>query len=104
MPHIAKINLKSCGLTHESLDVILGNLSESSAANKTSSSSSLVSLNLSGNNLEGLSNMGRFLAKGSCSGALEVLKLSNCKLGDNELKQLSHGLKINKTLRILDLS
>jgi hypothetical protein len=63
-----------------------------------------VSLNLSGNNLQGLSNMGKFLAKSQCAGSLEILKLSNCKLSDPELKQLSHGLKINKTLRVIDLS
>lgn len=66
--------------------------------------STLASLNLSGNALNGLSKMGKFMAKSSCSGSLEVLKMSNCKLGDPELKQLSHGLMISRTLRILDLS
>jgi Leucine-rich repeat (LRR) protein len=51
-----------------------------------------------------MQNMGKFLAKANSSGSLEQLKMSNCKLGDLELKQLSRGLMISRTLRVLDLS
>lgn len=98
MPAIVKINLKQCGLTHKSVDKILESLS------LTTGKSTLASVNLSGNNLQGMSHMGKFLAKSNCSGSLEYLKMSNCKLGDLELKQLSRGLMISRTLRVLDLS
>ena len=80
MPNILKINLKQCGLTHLSIDKILEKLSLATTKSK------LTSLNLSGNSLSGLSTMGKFLSKSSSSGSLEVLKMSNCKLADPELK------------------
>jgi Leucine Rich repeat len=93
MESIVKINLKNCGITYESIDQIFHQMA---LVNKTQ----LKSLNLSGNKLNGVLNMGLFLSKST----IEVLKLSSCKLGDNELKQLSHGLKNNRFLRIIDIS
>jgi Ran GTPase-activating protein (RanGAP) involved in mRNA processing and transport len=61
MAQLQKINLKQCGLTHASVDKILEKLTTQGIPNKLGSS--IVSLNLSGNNLQGLSNMGKFLAK-----------------------------------------
>jgi hypothetical protein len=61
MAQLQKINLKQCGLTHVSADKILEKLTTQAIPNKLGSS--IVSLNLSGNNLQGLSNMGKFLAK-----------------------------------------
>jgi Ran GTPase-activating protein (RanGAP) involved in mRNA processing and transport len=61
MAQLQKINLKQCGLTHVSVDKILEKLTTQGIPNKLGSS--IVSLNLSGNNLQGLSNMGKFLAK-----------------------------------------
>jgi len=61
MAQLQKINLKQCGQTHVSVDKILEKLTTQGIPNKLGSS--IVSLNLSGNNLQGLSNMGKFLAK-----------------------------------------
>lgn len=80
MNAIERINLKQCNLTSESIDIILEKLS------CNGNDPTLVSLNLSGNNLAGIAKMGKFLSKNNSSGTLEQLKLANCKLGDAELK------------------
>ena len=98
MKVIEKINLKQCGVTHESIDLLIDKL----ASNPNDPT--LISLNLSGNNLQGMSKMGKFLAKSNSAGTLERLKMASCKLGDPELKQLSQGLMISRSLRVLDLS
>ncbi len=99
MTSLVKLNLKSCNLTSSSIDDIFENLTING-----SEQSSLTSLNFSGNYLQGLSKMKKFLAKSTSSGYLEYLKLSQCSLGDPELKQLSQGLMASRSLRVLDLS
>jgi Ran GTPase-activating protein (RanGAP) involved in mRNA processing and transport len=91
---LTKLNLKHCSFSAAGLDPLLETL-------MSSSNGTLLKLNLSGNNLAGVRNLGRFLSK---SHSLEELKLSNSRLTDMELKQLGNGLKINRALRVLDLS
>ena len=92
MTDLQKINLKQCGISFSSIDALFEKLGP---AHK------IISLNLSQNDLQGITLLGKFIKS---SKSIEVLKLSKTQLSDNELKQISYGLKINKSLRILDLS
>jgi Ran GTPase-activating protein (RanGAP) involved in mRNA processing and transport len=73
---LTKINLKSCSLTSAGLDPLLEKL-------MTVSNTTLSTLNLSGNQMQGITFLGKFLSR---SQSLEVLKLSACCLSDQELK------------------
>jgi hypothetical protein len=65
MNAIEKINLKQCNLSSDSIDILLDKLS------CNGNEPTLTSLNLSGNNLAGISKLGKFLTKNNSSGTLE---------------------------------
>jgi hypothetical protein len=75
MANLNKLSLKACNLSKDSSQNLLDGLSK---FNK-----SLKKLNLSNNNIEGVSNIGKFLKEHR---QIEVLKLSKSSISDSELK------------------
>ena len=84
--------LKHLMLTHQSLNGLLGEM--------TVFSTHLQQLHLSGNNLNQVTSLARFL---KATKSLEVLKLRFANLGEKELRHLGLGMKTNMSIVKLDL-